>query len=223
MKKPERHDGYDWEKVRLARRRIEEGFYDEGLLEDLVEWGFLDRFVERIASCPYVSDEHPNAGNTFRDLTAMVLAASLPHVIDRPLIRIEFQSEAGRGDIDLPLRIEALGNDCVWMGWVRRYGMTSIVVEAKNMRNKAGVEEVRQLEDYLRNGSLGRMGFLVSRNGFSKNASHKIIEQAHRKECLIIPFSAKTLGGLATAAKVGPQATTKFLRRQETLLMQASA
>lgn len=223
MRMRSKHIVWDWDKVRLARRRIEEGFYDEELPGNLLDWGFLDQFVESIAACPYVSDKYPNAGNGFRDLTAMAFATSLSHVIDHPLIRTEFPSEAGRGDIDLPLRIEVLGNDRVWMEWVRRYEMTSIVVEAKNMRNKAGVEDVRQLEDYLRNGSLGRMGFLVSRNGFSKNASRKVIEQAHRKECLIIPFSAKTLSGLVAAGKAGPQATATFLRRQETLLMQASA
>ena len=206
-----------WGRVNSARARIERGFYDHpAVLDKILSTRRLDRIMADLNNYP-VGD-----GHQYRDLVAETVSKCLADVVDVPLSRREFQAAGGRGDIDLPLRIEALNDLPVWSRWAMKYDMRSIVLESKNERDQASVEDVSQLAGYLEQVGVGHFGLLVARNGFSRNALKNLSSVARGNHNLILPLNHAQLRELGKASKDGSQATMEYLRRRETLLLQAA-
>ena len=206
-----------WAKVEKARARIERGLYDiPPVLDKILGSRGLDRVLNDFNKC-LVGD-----GHRYRDLVAETISNCLSDVVDIPLSRIEFKSAGGRGDIDLPLRIEALNDKPLWTCWASKYDIRRIVLESKNEKAQAGVEDVSQLAGYLNQPGVGRFGLLVARNGFSRNAIENLSSMAKTNLNLIIPLDHDQLGELAKASRKGSMATMEYLRRRETLLLQAN-
>jgi hypothetical protein len=206
-----------WERVERARTRIEQGCYDSpAVIDSILASRRLDRILNDLERCPI------GEGHAYRDLVAEALANCLSDVVDVPLVRREVAVEGGRADIELPLRIEALEGLPLWRQWVQAYRLRSIMVETKNEKNQAVVADVSQLTAYLSQGSFGRLGMLVTRRGFTANAMRSLAATAKRGEFLIIPMTQEHLQGMAVASEIGSGATTEFLRRRATLLLQAA-
>jgi hypothetical protein len=175
----------------------------------------LDRILLDLDSCPV------GQGHEYRNLVAESLSKSLAEVIDVPLSRCEFPAAGGRGDIELPLRTEVLPDYPLWQRWSAKYDARHVIVETKNEKGQAGVEDVSQLAGYLNQVGVGRLGLLVARNGFSRNAIQNMSVVAKGGQSLIIPLDHEHLGELAKASRNGPKASMEYLRRRETLLLQA--
>lgn len=205
------------DRVAKARQRIAAGSYDaSGVIDSILSNRLLDRVLKDFDRVPV------GAGHEYRDLVAECLAASLSNVIDVPLTRTEFLAGGGRGDIDLPVRTEVLRDFPLWDHWTRRYAVRSVIVETKNEKNKASVEDVSQLEGYFGRTKLGRLGILVARMGFTANARQALKGMARDGTSLIIPLDHHGVKELARASKDGPAASMEYLRRQETLLLQCA-
>lgn len=204
-----------WDRVAKARARIASGLYDNPLvLEKILAPRRLDRIQFDLNHCQI------GQGNQYRDLVAESLSTSLAHVVDAPMSRCEFPAAGGRGDIELPLRTEVLPDFPLWARWSAKYDVRNIIVETKNEKSQAGVEDVSQVAGYLNELGVGRLGFLVARMGFSRNAIQNMSSVARNGQNLIIPLDHKHLGELGKASRKGPQATMEYLRRRETLLLQ---
>jgi hypothetical protein len=135
---------------------------------------------------------------------------------------MEFPAEGGRGDIDLPLRTEILSRYPLWDHWARRYEIRSVIVETKNEKKQASFEDVSQLRGYFDFTKLGRLGILIARMGFTSNARKALVGIAKDGRSLIIPLDHGGLKEFIRASKDGPEASMQYLRRQETLLLQAA-
>lgn len=204
-----------WDRVAKARARIANGLYDDAsVLDTILSPRRLDRIQFDLDHCQI------GQGHQYRDLVAESLSKALADVVDVPMSRCEFQSAGGRGDIELPLRTEVLPDFPLWARWSTRYDVRNVIVETKNEKKQAGVEDVSQLAGYLNQLGVGRFGFLVARNGFSRNAMQNMSAVARRGDNLIIPLAHEHLSELGKASRKGPQATMEYLRRRETLLLQ---
>jgi hypothetical protein len=206
-----------WARVDKARTRIERGFYDDpAVFDKILPPRRLDRILTDLNKCP-VGD-----GDQYRDLVAETVSGCLSDVVDVPLSRREFKAAGGRGDIELPLKIEALNDLPLWGRWANKYDMRSILLESKNEKGQASVEDVSQLAGYLNQVGVGHFGLLVARKGFSRNAIKNLSSVAKGNLNLIIPLDHDQLGELVKASKDGSRATMEYLRRRETLLLQAA-
>ncbi len=200
---------------RLSRRLLTGpyGPYCDRILRDGVTPELIQDMKAEIPKCP-VGD-----GNGFRDLVAVLFLIFLRGVVDEELARTEMPAKGGSADIELPMRLEVLREHPLWEMWTRRYGIRSIVVEAKNTRDKVSVSAVAQIQNYLDTAQRGKFGFLVSRSGFEPGAYENLVHIAEKNECLIIPLEADDLFRLLDASADGCAAISEYLRRQETLLL----
>jgi len=62
----------------------------------------------------------------------------------------------------------------------------------------------------------------VARRGFTRNALQNLATMARDGEMLIIPLDHKGLTELGKASRRSPVASMEYLRRRETLLLQAA-
>lgn len=203
------------ELVERCRARIADGFYDSPEdLERILSPRLLDTILADLNGCP-VGD-----GNAYRDLTAEFLGRCLGDVIDESLVKMEFPCHGGRGDIELPLRLEALHELPLWRLWAERYRATSVIVEVKNEAKKAATSAVQQIDSYLNLAGRGGLGMLVSRSGFTSDAIKQLSQIAKQGHKLILPIRHTDLGQLTKARRKGPRAVMEYVRRRQTLLLQ---
>lgn len=208
-----------WDKITRWSERLKrqnEGFAVGICLDDLIDRTSLRARWFRLTA------SGKRSGSTFRNLVAAMLAHSLEPVVDVPLMRKEFRAGGGAADLELPLRIETLQQHGLFDSWAARYGVTSIVVETKNLARPVGPSCVGQLCRYLEEGQFGSLGFLISANGFTRAARHQLAGLAARNKHLILPLEGKDLLVLLDAAKKSFLTVETFLRRKETLLRQAA-
>lgn len=203
------------DRVTRCRARIAAGYYDSpAVLARILGPRVLNAVLSDLDKCP-VGD-----GNTYRDLAAEFLSRCLGDVVDEPMVSTEFNAAGGRGDIDLPLRLEALADHPLWLTWAQRYDVNCIVVEAKNEAAKTDTAAVQQIASYLELAGRGRLGMIVSRRGFTANAMEQMSEIAKRGKSLILPIQHDDLPQLARASRSGIGPVTAYLRRRQTLLVQ---
>lgn len=225
MSYPDESQFRPW-KVEKACKFLASGFYDDPwILEQIWDeaiWRSIGKdapispLINRILKCP------EGDGAQFRDLTADALSRTLHDIVDTPLVRTEFPCCGGRGDIELPLRTENLGENPLWQTWSRRYEIRSIITETKNTKRLASIRDVQQILGYVVTARLGGFGFLVSRRGFSRNAILNLRAIAEGERYLILPFDQAELCKLLTVSALDEKAASVYLRRKETLLRQAA-
>lgn len=205
-----------WDLIARQRTRIQAGFYDDtAFLKEFFERS-LDDIVGDIVGCP-VGD-----GARFLDVTAQAISRSLGPVVDPALMRKEFSSKGGRGDIDLPVRTESISEYSLWNFWCSRYSIKSIIIETKNLTPEAAVSDIQQSLSYLVTTGLGHFGMVVSRSGFTPPAMEQLESIASGNEFLLLPLDQHDLVQLVRASDEGPSKPMEFLRRKETLLLQAA-
>lgn len=206
-------------KVARVRPSLKAGFCDDAILRDIL--GYRDgRCVNAILAD--IEGCRIGEGNEYQNLVAELLTECFVEVVDAPLVTSDFHAEGGRGDIELPLRTERLGNYHLWSRWQELYDIISIIVETKNQRRKATVRDVAQTKGYLDVANRGRFGMLISRSGFSANAIVRLGAIAFNTRHLILPLAHSDLRYLAHASLEGSDATMELLRRKATWLIQAA-
>jgi len=237
----------DWKKIQRARRRIEEGFYTDSEVLKRIEKGLRrKRFCARVLQ---VLDEGPNEeekktrdiatgvlsnilldlkkcpegkGHLYRDIVAEIFASSLVELVDISLMRREFPCKGGRGDFELPLRIENLSDFILWDKWCVKYNIKSIIVEVKNKKSQAMPSDVAQILSYIIISNLGRFGILVSRSGFRESAMKQLQAISSTNQFLVLPFEQRDLEYLATLHNFGQIKCMELFRRKATLLAQSA-
>lgn len=203
------------QKIDQAKRRIADGFYDSArVLDQIFRARRLDVILRDLDAIP-IGD-----GNAYRDGVAELLSKCLHEVVDVPMVNTEFACHGSRGDIELPLKIEVLPDYPLWQIWANRYDAMSIIVEAKNEKGKTDSGAVRQIHSYLNLARRGRLGFLVSRAGFTANAMDQLTHVAAGGANLILPFTHQDLSQLLKARRDGSIAVMGYVRRKHTLLLQ---
>lgn len=194
-------------------------------LDDDILRMLADRAIEGTArrNLPVDLDQIPvGDGYKYQNGCAAVLKYAFDPFIDTDLVRL---NQPGRGDfidIEMPIRTESLGPYPLMVEWCRRYNAKSILVEVKNRDDPANPEDVRQLHGYLDCERFGLFGLLISRSGFTKKAMAQIRSRVQKDECLILPLDHCAANTLPHLRSRGTQEVMRFLRRQETLLRQAS-
>ena len=230
----------DWEKIQRARQWIESGFYtDPEILNDAIEEGF-HRYCDRLLRDIEENRDKDNtaelfaqalldlkrcpvgAGDRYRDIVADVFVRSLDQLVDVSLMRKEFSCKGGRGDFELPLRIENLSRFALWDKWCEKYDIMSIIVEVKNKKSQAAPRDVAQILSYIGTANLGRFGILVSRSGFRQSAMEQLRAISAKKQFLVLPFEQKDLEYLATLNTCEPGKCMELFRRKATLLSQSA-
>lgn len=156
----------DWKKIQRVRHWIEIGDYIHPeflnsateiddfnysrLLHDINEGKELSKkevqelarkevfaqALEDLKNCP------KGQGHKYRDIVAEVFALSLNNIVDVALIRREFPCKGGRGDFELPLRIERMNKYQLFKSWSSDYKIRSIIVEVKNTKGKATPSDI---------------------------------------------------------------------------------
>ncbi|UCE59063.1 MAG: hypothetical protein JSU63_16660 [Phycisphaerales bacterium] len=205
-----------WDRVARARKLIESGDYDVPWIVQEFLPRCQDDIIADVLACPV------GEGHRYRDVAAEAVSRSLGSVVDHALMRKEFSSHGGRGDVELPLRTESISDYPLWSLWCRRFGIKSIIIETKNTRTQATVRDVQQTLAYLVTSRLGHFGLVVSRSGFSRGAKKHLCEIASSDEYLLLPLDHHDLIQFIRASVGGPTRTMEFLRRKETLLLQAA-
>lgn len=234
----------DWEKVKRVRHRIKTGDYvHPEFLKSAIETDF-ERFYDRlrrdIDEGQKLSKEearervkedillalrdlrtHSKAkGSTYRNIVADILGFSLGELVDLQLMRREFKCKGGRGDLELPLRIENISKFPLWERWCDTYKITSIIVEVKNKKSLATPQDVAQILCYVVTANLGKFGILVSHHGFRQSAINRLRAISSTNQFLILPFDQKDIEYLMTEHACGPDKSMELFRQKATLLAQ---
>ncbi len=209
-------------KVEKAEAFIEAGFYDDPWILEQVWHHSLKktpyrRLCEAILACP------KGDGAKFQDLTAEALANILDDLIDEYFILPEFPSGGGRGDIELPFRMENVSGRPLWEQWSRRYGIRSIIVEAKNWQRPAGVSAGFQTSGYLETAHRGCFGFVVSRYGFTDPEWKNLGAIANGENKLVLPLDQRDLCFLMHLKAQNKKAPDRFFRRLEMFVRRSAA
>jgi hypothetical protein len=184
------------------------------VLDDVIDIIIADNrpssLRKELATCPVGN------GSEYRDLTARVLIKAFDGAVDVPLVRREFPVAGGRGDIDLPFRFEAMQGPSKVAEWGRRFDMRSILVEVKNEKHPGGVEHVRQIADDVASSPLGRVGFLVCRNGLTTEAQKRLNDVNRHRNMLVLAFEH---GELATLVDLDMGQIDEYLHRKELMTL----
>lgn len=236
----------DWKKIQRVRELIERGEYiHSAFLNSAIETdfaNFYDRLLRDIHNGKGLEEEESRIvvsrifaqalldlkecpkgkGNQYRDIVAEVLSLSLGEMIDLPLTRREFSCKGGRGDLELPVRIEKLQKFPLWDRWCETYKIRSIIVEVKNKKSKATPQDVAQILCYIVTANLGKFGILVSRYGFRESAMKQLRAISSTNEFLVLPFEQKDLEYLVTAHACEPEKSMEMFRQKATLLAQSA-
>jgi hypothetical protein len=206
-----RDDIINQKKIKQARDSIRMGMYEApeiiAKVIDLVVADLRPSVLRReLASCPVGN------GSEYRDLTARVWIKALDGAVDVPFVRREFPVAGGRGDIDLPFRFAAMQGQSKVAEWGRRFEMRSILVEVKNEQHPGGVEHVRQIADDVASSPLGRIGFLVCRNGLTTDAQKRLNDVNRNRNMLVLAFNH---GELASLVDLDKGQIDEYLHRKE--------
>jgi hypothetical protein len=173
-----------------------------------------DLIVQDLQNCP-IGD-----GPRYENIVLSASLKILGNLIDVPFVRQQVSIQGGFADIELPFCLEILAEDkyrC-WEPWQRDYGIKSMLVEVKNLQEKATHEDAAQLKGYVDGHSRGRLAFLVSRKGFTKAALGTLADY-HRDGYLLLPLDSDNLLQLITSDPDNPIRVMRYLRRLSTLLL----
>jgi hypothetical protein len=125
------------------------------------------------------------------------------------------------GVIELPIRTDSLEDFPLWQTWAERYGIECIALEAKNETTRATPDDVKHLKSYLDRAQRGRLGILVSRSGFTRDAMKRIQTYVQADQALILPLRHADLKRLLKLRALGPSEVMHFLHQKEASLIGA--
>jgi len=157
-------------------------------------------------------------GDLYESMVMDVIGRILSGIVDCELARQQVPVAGGFCDIEFPICTEIPHGHRLWYEWIRYYEMRSLLVEVKNMAEKASYEDVSQLQGYLSGARMGRLGVLVSRSGFTSPALSRMSALASAHELLILPLDHDELKTLLRFSKEDVQNIMRYLRRKENTL-----
>jgi hypothetical protein len=170
--------------------------------------------VHGLKNCP-IGD-----GSQFENIVLSTSLKIFGKLVDGSLVRQQIPIQGGFADIELPFCLERLAEDkyrC-WEPWQRDYAIKSMLVEVKNLQEKATHKDANQLKGYVDGHSRGRLAFLVSRTGFTKSALTTLSDY-HRNGYLLLPLDNNNLLQLITSDSDNPKRIMQYLRRLSEMLL----
>lgn len=192
------------------------GRYDAPCFEEKL----VKRMLKAVKQCPR------GDGKQWRDGLYHLLPKCFHGAIDEETMEHdnlrEMRTPAGDSDFGMPMQLSRLGEFKLLEIWAVRYQANYITVEAKNTSERSGLEDVRQLHCYILDSGMGRLGFLASRNGFSKRAVSYMASIAKKKESLILPFDLEDVTAFTSCSLEGRDSAMRYLERKERSLLTAA-
>lgn len=180
---------------------------------------FLNDFPLKLL--PYLLDSCPYGdGELYERLVLAAMCRIMGKLVDYEFIERHTYIKGGFSDIELPFCSEMLSEIPQWGAWYSEFKIKLITVEVKNLNKKAMFEHVVQIKDYSEAKKKGKLNFLVSRKGFTKNAVLKLKSYAEEGH-LILPLDNDDLISLIKIRVNSPSESEshiqiiRFLRRQE--------
>jgi hypothetical protein len=147
---------------------------------------------QRLNSCP-VGD-----GDRFECVVAELFLRLLAPGVDPLTSERRYKNAGARGDLLLPFSL--LGDEVrVLREWKQAHGLRSILVEAKNEKKKASVEDVKQVFVDMQTACAGNLAFLVARAGFTSDAIREMAALWRGNKGFIYPVDEMLLLELSRA------------------------
>lgn len=204
------------ELVNATRKRVAEGFYDDPER--------MGRIADRIAESALRDlDSVPvGRGKQYCEAVCNSLVCACDGAVDPERTRVDFPNRGARGDIEMPLKLEQFDKLPLLSLWANRYGMQSIVVEVKNLRKPAAVEDAKQLVGDLAVAQRGRVGLLVARTGFTRAALRYMTELARLNQFLVLPCDHERIRSLVRLRAQGIKPVMSALCSIQVELLQAA-
>lgn len=161
-------------------------------------------------------------GENWQRYEALVKRALLlifGNLVDQDNQGIHVSIGGGFVDIELYFCDEIVAFYPNWVIWRVEYGIKSILVEVKNLRDKATHGHVGQLKDYVDLNNKGKLAFLTSRNGFTPKAL-KTLKLHNEKGYLMLPLEHDALKDILKLSRRDRKKIKimRYLRRIEALL-----
>jgi hypothetical protein len=157
-------------------------------------------------------------GKAFERLTIDSTAKIFEGLLDHKEILVQEKHAGGYSDIEFSFLSENLEKFPCFKPLFYRYNIKSVIVEAKNLKCKAGHEDATQIADYLRTAKKGNFGLIVSRNGFTKNALERLSSYAKNEDILILPLAEREIRFLLRLRIRHMKHVYRYLRIIETRL-----
>lgn len=154
-------------------------------------------------------------GRPYCTILTKLVPLCLGPIVNIGRIRTECAVTGGWVDFEMPLRLSMLRTYPLWQAWRQDFGIRRILVESKNLKGRAGPDEVGQVLRYQETADAGKLALLVSRNGFTPAAMSMMSRFARGRERLIIPFTQNELRDLAEASIAGREACMDYLNEQQ--------
>jgi hypothetical protein len=151
----------------------------------------------------------------YEHLAMDVIGSTFANVVDTENVFVQSSVGGGRSDIEFAFRNHELYQHRIWEDFVHRYCIYSFFIEAKNMRDKADIDDIRQIKDYIECAKRGRLGFLVSRSGFTRKANQQLRKYLEDQNVLILPIAHEELKQLLNIGPLGEDKVVEFLWRKE--------
>ena len=202
--------------VQRAKEGIRSSYYDDPTNLVRIADHIVDALWRDIDSIPV------GAGREYRDGVRTVCSRLWDALLDAPNSDVEVANCGARIDIEFPLRLEALNSFSLFKQWAEWYNIRSVLVEVKNERRVAGVQDAKQIVGDVAVAQRGRFAFLIARSGFSRPAMRYMGELARQGNYLIVPLSHEDLRLLLRKRIAGCAATMELLRIRQSDLLRAA-
>ncbi len=151
----------------------------------------------------------------YEHLVMDAIGSTFKNVVDIENVLMQASIGNGRSDIEFLFRSHELYQHPSWKDFVYRYGICGIFVEAKNMQDKAAHKDTLQIKNYIECAKRGKLGFLVSRSGFTRPAYRQLRWFIENQNILIIPLDHEELKQLLKISLISEDKAVEFLWRKE--------
>lgn len=138
-----------------------------GVVEKLENSTIADRLINDIQSCPLGKEGWKQFEEIILNIVKYVFEDSFSNL----LIKEQVRDESGTDIKDLI--ISNNGTHEFWKTIKNLYNSNNIVIECKNYKSTIGINELRQVSDYLEEGTYGQFGIIFTRKGLDDGGIKK--------------------------------------------------
>lgn len=138
-----------------------------GSLKNIDIINISNHLISQIKNCPLGRD----GWKQFEDIIEKVLNFVFKNSFRTFLLEGQSRNISGTDIKDYIIRNN--GEHGFWKDIKTVYNCNNIIVECKNYTNEIGVEELRQVSDYLSKDTYGQFSIVFSRKGLDKNGKEK--------------------------------------------------
>lgn len=138
-----------------------------GSLKSIDSVNIADNLINQINTCPLGQD----GWRRFEDIIEKVLNFVFKDSFRIFLLEAQSRNISGTDIKDYIIRNNGING--FWQDMKTTYNCNNIIVECKNYTNEIGIEELRQVSDYLSKDTYGQFAIVFSRKGLNKNGREK--------------------------------------------------